>query len=115
MNRRVPGDDPTRLIDEINSQQRNLQWYDILRNSRGIDDFFWWGSPHPTRVQRTAAWLCGLMEIGLGVEFLGLAIRDRHQTRLDRLTVAMATLILLYVGIRTFRNGFPRVPRDRQK
>ena len=52
-------------LQEIDSKQRNIVWPGPLVNSRGVDEFFWKGSPNPTVIQRIAAWLFGLVFLGI--------------------------------------------------
>jgi hypothetical protein len=58
---------------EIDNKQRNIVWPGPLVNSRGVDEFFWKGSPSPTMVQRISAWLFGLALIAGALSLLYLA------------------------------------------
>jgi hypothetical protein len=61
------------FLKEIENNQRNVVWPGPLVNSRGVDEFFWKGSPKPTVVQRIAAWLFGLTFIGIAFSLFYLA------------------------------------------
>jgi hypothetical protein len=45
------------FLKEIENNQRNVVWPGPLVNGRGVDEFFWKGSPNPTTVQRVATLL----------------------------------------------------------
>jgi hypothetical protein len=60
-------------LKEIDNKQRNIVWPEPLINSRGVDEFFWKGSPNPTVVQRIAAWLFGFIFIGIACSLFYLA------------------------------------------
>jgi hypothetical protein len=102
------------LVNEYVSRQRNIVLPDTVRNGRSLDAFFWTGSPHPTLVQRIAAWLLGIFEMGCGLEFIALAVKERIKEGFSISVVIQAILGLAIVllGIRTFRNGFPRPPKQ---
>lgn len=63
----------TDLIEDIRNNQRNIVWPGPLVNSRGVDYFFWKGSPNPSVIQRIAAWLFGLVFLGIALMLLDLA------------------------------------------
>ena len=65
-----PGSD---YLKEIGDKQRNIVWPGPLVNSRGVDEFLWKGSPNPTLIQRIAAWLFGLVFIGIASVLLYIA------------------------------------------
>ena len=93
------------FIDESSARQRNIVFPDTARNARSVDAFLWKGSPNPTLVQRTGAWLFGLNFIGLGLAFVGAAfVTDRDYPWI----AALIGIPVCYVGVRIFRNGFPR-------
>ena len=60
-------------LKDIDNKQRNIIWPGPLVNSRGVDEFFWKGSPRPTMVQRIAAWLFGLALVAGALLLLYLA------------------------------------------
>jgi hypothetical protein len=60
-------------LKKIENKQRNIVWPGPLINSRGVDEFFWKGSPNPTVVQRIAAWLFGLTFTGIAFSLFYLA------------------------------------------
>jgi hypothetical protein len=99
------------FIDRARTSQRNTVFPDTVRNSRSVDAFLWRGSPNPSLVQRVGAWLFGLTEIGIGLCAIPLAIQGLHGE--DHPWIAFAIFMLMatamcLLGIRTFRNGFPR-------
>jgi hypothetical protein len=65
------------FIADVERRQRNVVWPDPLVNARSVDQFFWSGSPSPTGVQRVAAWLIGLIFIGLSAGFLNFLVLER--------------------------------------
>jgi hypothetical protein len=75
------------FIDKTRSSQRNAILPDTVRNARSIDVFFWRGSPSPSLVQRIAAWLLGLVLIGLGIEFFWLAVD--HASSIPDIVIAI--------------------------
>jgi hypothetical protein len=81
-----------------------------VSNGRSADDFFWNGSPHPTLVQRIAAWMLGSMFIGGGLALFASAVKDRINEGFSVSVVIEAAfaLAIASLGIRLFRNGFPR-------
>ena len=100
---------PDEFIDEIRARQRNIVFPDTVRNGRSVDAFFWNGSPNPTLVQRIAAWLFCSVFICLGLAFILLTARARDDH--DWIGYGVMLLISLAsvaVGIKIFRNGFPR-------
>jgi hypothetical protein len=106
------------FIDESRARQRNIVFPDTVRNARSVDAFFWHGSPSPTLVQRIAAWMFGVVDIGCGLVFVTFAIHEAHASDRSWGVVGVFTLIALsfcLLGLRMFRNGFPRpqkVPKD---
>jgi hypothetical protein len=101
-----------KLIEETRSSQRNIVFPDTVRNARSVDVFLWRGSPDPTRVQRIAAWMFGLVFIGFGIEFFSFAVEERIKEGFSIGVVVMVAFALssVLIGIRIFRNGFPRRP-----
>jgi hypothetical protein len=95
-----------KFLDEAAARQRNIDWPDAQRNASSVDKFLWRGSPNPKMVQRIAAWLFGATFIGFGVVFLSLATKEPSWG--DRLLAVSMGLAFAGVGLRTFRNGFPR-------
>jgi hypothetical protein len=98
------------FIEETSSSQRNIVFPDTVRNARSVDAFLWRGSPNPRLVQRIAAWMFGLVFVGLGAEFFFQAVQERVKYGFSIGVVIILALSLSFVllGIRTFRNGFPR-------
>jgi len=51
----------------------------------------------------------GLLFIGFGLAFLGMAIQDRHADGpIFQIVFGLIGVASLLVGARVFRNGFPR-------
>jgi hypothetical protein len=99
-----------KLIEETRASQQNIVFPDTVRNGRAVDVFLWRGSPNPTPVQRIAAWMLGLLEMAMGLEFFALVVRDRIRDGFSVSIVFFAIFAgaIVSVGVRTFRNGFPR-------
>jgi hypothetical protein len=99
-----------KFIDETRASQENIVFPDTVRNGRSVDVFLWRGSPNPTPVQRIGAWMFGLVFIGFGLEFLGVAVRERvkYGFSIDVVIMVFMSLMFALLGLRTFRNGFPR-------
>ena len=95
------------FVDETRESQRNIVFPDTVRNARSIDEFLWRGSPHPSLVQSLAAWMLGLVLIGLGIEVGALAVVAASSIA-DVIVATILSLFTISLGIRTFRNGFPR-------
>jgi hypothetical protein len=97
------------FLEKSRQRQRNVVFPDTVRNARSVDAFLWKGSPNPTRVQRVGAWLFGITFIGLGaclIAFVVVARSDGEWVAAFVMTSMSVGAIAL--GIRTFRNGFPR-------
>jgi len=95
------------FIDETRARQRNIVFPDTVRNARSVDVFFWRGSPHPTVIQRIAAWMFGLAFIAAGIGLFWVAFLSRSSFANVLFAVSISVLSL-FAGIRIFRNGFPR-------
>jgi hypothetical protein len=102
--------DLDKFIDETRSSQRNIVFPDTVRNGRSVDVFFWRGSPAPTLVQRIAAWMFGLVFIAQGFLFGALAfnVGKKEDSMVGFVVIGLMSLALGAIGIRVFRNGFPR-------
>ncbi len=90
------------VIEDIKGKQRNFVFPDTLRNSRGVDEFLWKGSPNAPLVQRMAAWMFGLFFILAGVAFIDVAY-EKHYLIFGVLSIAW-----FLVGGKVFLNGFRR-------
>lgn len=98
-----------KFIDESRARQRNIVFPDTVRNGRLIDAFLWKGSPNPPFVQRIAAWMLGLLFVGMGLAFLPLAaLAPDEDSWFGYGAMMLISLFCVLVGIRIFRNGFPR-------
>ena len=98
------------FIDESRASQRNIVFPDTVRNARSVDVFLWRGSPNPPLVQRIGAWLFGLTYIGLGLALSSVALRLHNEERswIRSVVVILISFSSVPVGIKIFRNGFPR-------
>jgi hypothetical protein len=95
------------FIDETRASQRNIVFPDTVRNARSVDVFFWRGSPNPSLVQRIAAWMFGVVLVGLGIEIFSLIFASASSL-VDVLLMVSMSVLCVFAGIRIFRNGFPR-------
>ena len=98
------------FVNEVRGRQRNIAFPDTFRNPRLVDVFLWRGSPHPTPVQRIAAWMFGLVFLCSGSEFFYLAVTERIKNGFSSGVVVLVGLSLTFVfsGARIFRNGFSK-------
>jgi len=104
--------DMDKFIDESRARQRNIVFPDTVRNGRSVDAFLWKGFPNPTLVQRIGAWLFGLLFMAYGLVLLGLAVHFRNKGDWPGSeSCALIALAAGAIGIKTFRNGFPRKVR----
>jgi hypothetical protein len=97
------------FLEEARQRQRNVVFPDTVRNARSVDAFLWKGSRNPTRAQRVGAWLFGLTFIGLGaclITFVGVARSDGEWVA--AFVLASMSMGAVALGIKIFRNGFPR-------
>jgi len=107
--------DLDKFIDETRASQRNIVFPDTVRNGRAVDAFLLRGSPNPPLVQRIVAWMLGIVFMGCGIAVLNTAIEDRHE---DGLTLSLVggiiALAWFLLGVKVFRNGFPRRTKPAQ-
>ena len=99
-------EDLDKFIDETQASQRNIVFPDTVRNARNVYAFLWKGSPSPTLVQRMAAWLFGLLFIAMASLFVGLFFQEGDTKSWWPLLFVSA--LLCFLGLKIFRNGFPR-------
>src|SRR5882762_6834178 len=99
-----------KFIDETRASQQNIVFPDTVRNGRSVDAFLWRGSPNPTPVQRIGAWMFGLVFMVCGVESFVIAVKERVEDgfSIDVVMMVFISLLFALLGLRTFRNGFPR-------
>lgn len=99
-----------KYIEGVRASQSNIVFPDTVRNARSVDAFLWRGSPAPSVVQRIGAWLFGLTFIGCGMGFVLLAAeaRDQDHDWVGFGAMVLASMGCISLGIRLFRNGFPR-------
>jgi hypothetical protein len=95
------------FIGDIKARQKNVVWPGPLVNGRGVDAFFWKGSPNPTIIQRIAAWLFAATDIGGA---LMLAILAWQIGGAALIVLGGMAVLVLALGIRTFSNGFAKRP-----
>jgi hypothetical protein len=101
--------EPDKFVDEIRARQRNIVFPDTARNARSLDAFLWFGSPNPTRVQSMGAWLLGSLFICMDLPFIFLAAKARDDDdSASYWLLLLISLAFILLGIRIFRNGFPR-------
>ena len=108
MRRRHHETDLDKLTGEMRAKQSNIVWPGPLVNSRGVDAFFWRGSPNPTTIQRIAAWLFAAADIGGA---LMLATLAWHIGGSGLILLGGMAVLVLALGIKTFSNGFPKRTR----
>jgi hypothetical protein len=99
-----------KFIEETRASQGNIVFPDVVRNGRSVDAFLWNGRPNPTLVQRIAARMLGVAFMVMGLLWLSNAVKARVEAGFSISVVIEATfaLAIVAVGIRIFRNGFPR-------
>ena len=99
-----------KFIDGYRWRQRNIVFPDTVRNARFTYVFFWKGAPRPTLVQRIAALMYGLVLTGYGLENLLWGVKERaeHGFSIVNVYTAAISVLSVLIGIRVFRNGFPR-------
>ena len=102
--------DLDKFIDESRASQRNIVFPETVRNGRSVDVFFWRGSPAPTLIQRIAAWLFGLMFVAQGFIFgyFAFDVGKKEDSVVGFVFIGLMSLALIALGMRIFRNGFPR-------
>jgi hypothetical protein len=104
-----PPEELDQFIDDVRARQRNFVFPDTVRNGRAVYVLLWRGSPDPGFVQRIGAWLFGLVCIASGVTFLPSAAQSRGDEDWAVFGFALvASLGWISLGIKLFRNGFPR-------
>src|SRR6266404_8742491 len=99
------------LIDESRASQWNIVFPDTVRNGRAVDVFLWRGSPNPLLVQRIGAWMFGLLFIGSGLLLFSVAapmVIEEDHSWIGVAVIALISLSFVLIGMRIFRNGFPR-------
>jgi hypothetical protein len=94
-----------RLIAD--ADQENFIWPPPFSSGQNTKESFWKGYAKPPIIQRIAAWLIGLWLIGLALGFFYIAVRE-EQGSLSRAVFGTFTIGSGLVGVKIFRNGFPR-------
>jgi hypothetical protein len=56
-----------RLVDAVESKQRNITWPDVMINASNADELMWKGSRRITKVQRVGVSLFGLVFVLSGI------------------------------------------------
>jgi hypothetical protein len=93
---------PQDFTESIRLRQRNTAWPDTLRNSRGVDQLFWHGSPQATVIQEVGALVFGLGFLCVGISFL------YWSTQTSSLFIRFLGALLLCLGVRvSFKVFFP--------
>ena len=92
-------------VERLLERQMNITPPDVLRNSRGVDEFLWKGRSNPTPVQRVGAALCALALLISGVVIVWLGF---SQPRLVRLVVLALSVPLFVYGGRAVHTAFRR-------
>ncbi len=93
--------DPGRkLYEEVQARQRNTTWPDAMKNSRGVDDLLWNGSPNPTRVQRAGILIFGISYIVAGAALMTLA--SEQHTKI----LGCFSLLPISIGVKVTYNAF---------
>ncbi len=98
-----------KLIEDIKTKQSNTVWPDALRNSRGVDEFLWRGSPNAPLVQRIGAWVFGITLLIFGIVFLDVAHRMHSPFDL------VPSLAFFPLGTRVCLNGFRRSESEKRQ
>ena len=98
------------FISETDSRQKNVMWPGPVVNASKVDAFLWHGSANPTFVQRIGAWIFGGQFLVVGLVLLWIAIHDSRFTAdtTGRFFLSLLSLGALSLGVRIFRNGFPK-------
>ena len=96
------------FIDDLRAKQRNVVWPDSVVNASRVDKFLWRGSPNPTGVQRIGAWIFGMTFMGFGLGFFSLASVEWREDAVGSVILGAFAFGALAVGIRIFRNGWPK-------
>lgn len=99
-------DQHARLLEEVESRQRNLLWPDTMLNASRVDALLWKGSPKATKVQRVGIAIWGLSFFALGGFFTFLQAPELHSPM-----IAVLGLLLLALGTRVTFNAFRRQSR----
>ena len=104
-------------VSDTHACQRSVVSPDTFRNGRSTDFFLWDGSSSPSRVQRIAAWMFGFAFMVSGLVVLSQAVKDRIRDGFSISIVieAVFALAIVAVGIKMFRNGFPRPSKPAAK
>jgi hypothetical protein len=101
-------DQHARLLEEVESRQRNVLWPDAMVNASSVDALLWKGSPKATTVQRVGIVIWGLLFLSLGAFFTFVQAPELHSPM-----IAVLGLLLLALGTRVTLNAFRRQSRPR--
>jgi hypothetical protein len=96
-------DQHSRLLEEVESRQRNTVWPDTMVNGVRVDALLWKGSPKATKVQRIGIAIWGLTFLALGTFFTFVQAPELHSPML-----AIIGLFVLALGARVTFNAFRR-------
>ena len=100
----------TKLLQDIETRQRNIVWPDTMRNSHGMDELLWKGSPAATKVQRVGIAIWGLLFLSLGLFFMFVLASEQHS-----IMEAVFGLLLVALGTKITLNAFMRKPNPAAK
>jgi hypothetical protein len=91
---------------DLLARRKRTQGHSLLRdvptNGSEADRFLLNGAPHPSSMQRAAAWIFGAWFIAIGIVFVDVARGS------GSFPVVVAASICLLLGFWIFRNGFAR-------
>lgn len=73
-----------------------------------MDRFLWHGTENPTLRESIGAWLVALSYFAGGAMLLNLFARHRTEFPLAAGICGVVTILVWLLGLRIFRNGFPK-------
>src|SRR5262249_5097775 len=90
-----------KLLEDVQSRQRNIVWPDTMRNGRSVDALLWRGSPEATTVQRIGIAVFGLSFLSLGLFFVFSMASEMHSV-----LIAVFGLFFVALGVKVSLNAF---------
>jgi len=81
-----------------------------MRNSRGMDELLWKGSPTATKVQRVGIAVWGLLFLSLGLFFMFVLASEQHS-----IMEAVFGLLFVALGTKITLNAFVRKPEPERR
>ncbi len=104
-------DELDEFIRQTRWRQRNIVFPDTVRNTRSVNVFLWKGSADPSLVQQIGAWVFSLVFFGYAGAYAGMsAYGSREDDSAGFILTGALSLGAFAIGVRLFRNGFPRRP-----